>query len=244
MKCDISLIIPAYNEESRILPSLQKISHYLSERYPKHEIIVVDDGSSDRTGEIVNEFSLKNSQISLLRNDNNYGKGYSVRRGFSHAAGKLRLFTDADLSTPIQELDNLLKKIDEGFDVVIGSRGEIHSTITEHQPFYREWMGKFFNFLIQMFLFKGIKDTQCGFKLFTEKAGSDMFARQKINRFCFDVELLYIAQRLNYKISVVPVEWENSVSSKVSLLSDPVIMILDLFRIRWLHRFLNSRKND
>ncbi len=230
---DISIIIPAYNEESRIPSTLQEIESYFSGRV-SCEIIVVDDGSTDRTYDVCREFFDKAGHGKVLRNSHNRGKGYSVRRGMLEAKGKMRLFSDADMSTPIGEIEKLIAAIGEGYEVAIGSRSLSGSDIKLHQPFYRESMGKIFNLFVRLVTVGGIIDTQCGFKLFTEKASRDIFRRQHIESFSFDVEILFIARKLGYRIKEIPIAWINSPASKVNPITDSAKMLRDLFFIRWM----------
>ena len=232
----LSIIIPAYNEEERLTVSLDKLYHYLIGRNYDYEVIVVDDGSSDRTGKTVLESMLaKSGKIIFLTNGENKGKGFSVKQGMLHSIGEYVLFSDADFSTPIQELDKLLKCLKDGYDIAIGSRSVKGSKITVHQPFYRETMGKFFNFLVQVFVLRGINDTQCGFKLFNGQCAKIIAQELKIDRFGFDVEMLYLAKKKSYKIKEVPVTWINSTESKVSPIRDSFKMFLELLSIKKLH---------
>ncbi len=230
---DISVIIPAYNEETRIPATLREIESYFSGRF-NYEIIVIDDGSTDRTYEICQEVFDRAGHGKVLSNGRNRGKGYSVRRGMLEAEGKLRLFSDADMSTPISEIEKLIAAVDEGYDVAIGSRSLPGSDVKLHQPFYRESMGKIFNLFVRLVTVRGIIDTQCGFKLFVEKASRDIFSRQHIDRFSFDVEILFIARKLGYRIKEVPIAWINSPASKVNPVIDSAKMLRDLFSIRWM----------
>ena len=173
----------------------------------------------------------------VLRTPENRGKGAAVRRGMQAASGEYCLFSDADLSTPIEELDKFLPLlIDIKTDIVIGSRAAVGANIVEHQPFLREVMGRIFNGVATLFAFRGIKDSQCGFKCFNRRATESLFSIQKLDGFSFDVELLFLAQRLSLKIVELPVTWLNSSASKVNVFRDPLLMFWDVMRIRWLHR--------
>jgi len=228
----LSIIIPAYNEEKRIPLTLKKISEFLKTKDFLYEIIIIDDGSQDATSKIVEEFSKdKYNELRLIRLDKNYGKGFAVRKGVLCSAGKYVLVTDADLSTPIEELEKLLKVSEQGFDVVIGTRGLDKSLLKVHRPWYREKMGKIFNLLVQLFVIRGINDTQCGFKLFSRRAIS-IFKKNRIDDFSYDVEVLYIAKKYGYKIKEVPVIWIDSPYSKVKLYKDPFKMFISLLLIR------------
>lgn len=226
----ISIIIPAYNEEKRIKNTLETILDY-TKNYDsdvKFEIIVVDDGSKDMTAHIVNEYQ----QIKLLKQEPNQGKGFAIKRGMLEANGELRLFTDADLSTPIIELKKLILEIENGFDIAIGSRALDKNLIKIRQPFYREFMGKTFNFMVKKSINTKIKDTQCGFKLFKKDAATKIFSVSKLSGFSFDVEVVYLANLLGFKINEVPVLWENSTLSKVDPIKDSIRMFLDILKIK------------
>lgn len=225
----LSVVIPAYNEEQRILPTLEKINSYFRSKDYTFEMIVVDDGSTDKTSSLINNLSF---EVTLLRNEKNIGKGYSVKRGVSSAHGKYILFTDADLSTPIEETEKLICSLEEGADVAIGSRALPTSLIRIRQPWWREGMGKVFNLFVQGLVFKGVKDTQCGFKCFRREVARRLFYQQKIKGFSFDVEILFLAKNLGYKIKEIPVIWVNSKDSKVHPIIDATKMLFELFRIR------------
>ena len=229
---DVSIIIPAYKEEERLGASLQKINEYFSELPYKYEIIVVDDGSKDKTAEIAKTYP----NVQVLIQEINQGKGAAVRRGILEAKGKFRLFTDADLSTPIYEFEKLFKEYKNGYDIVIGSRAIDYSMIKVHQPFYREMMGKTFNKIVQFLVVKGISDTQCGFKGMSDKAAIEIFSKCKINGFGFDVEMLYVANKLKYKIKEISVEWYNDNRSKVDPIKDSIKMLQEILKIRSIHK--------
>lgn len=230
----LSIIIPAYNESDRIRASLQKAIDYLGQKDYEYEIIVADDGSTDNTIDVVKEFGDNVIAYSLPKNT---GKGAAVRMGMLKANGQYRIFTDADFSTPIYEIEKLLYSLKNDFDIVIGSRALDYGMVKEHQPFYREFMGKMFNKFVQLLVIKGIKDTQCGFKGFTADAANDIFSRAKIDGFSFDVEALYLARKSNYKIDEVPVEWYNDDRSKVNPITDSISMLLEILRIKKIHNF-------
>lgn len=234
MNSTISLIIPAYNEELRIEKSLQSAMAYFKQENLDGEIIVVDDGSKDNTIEVVSAFK----SIRLLKQVKNQGKGAAVRRGMLEAKGDYRIFSDADFSTPIYEIKKVLNELKKGADICIGSRALDRNMIKEHQPFYREFMGKTFNKFVQVLLLKGIKDTQCGFKSFTKKSAEMVFSHAKIDGFSFDVEILFLARKLNLNIAQVPVEWYNDDRSKVNAIKDSLAMIIELLKIRNLHKNL------
>lgn len=236
----LSIIIPAYNEEKRILPTLKEIYDYLSRQDYTYEIIIVDDGSSDNTVQLVKDFiGHNNKEIEILMNGENRGKGFSVKRGMLAAKGEFIFFTDADLSTPIEEIEKCLPYFSNDYDVVIGSRSLPDSDIIIHQPWYREKMGKTFNFMVNMLLLKGIIDTQCGFKGFKREAARTIFKRCRINGFSFDVEAIFLSQRFDFKIKEVPIRWKNSTLSKVSPVRHSFEMFKDLITIR-----INDLKGD
>jgi dolichyl-phosphate beta-glucosyltransferase len=232
----LSIIIPAFNEEDRILSTLDRIRPFLNDRDYSSDVIVVDDGSTDRTTDVVEAHRPFWPALSLVRHARNRGKGSSVRTGFEHAKGEILLFTDADLSTPIEETDKLLDAIKLGADVAIGSRAMKESAIRVHQPWYRETMGKIFNQIVRLVALPEIGDTQCGFKAFTRKAAEVIIRRQSIEGFAFDVEMLFIAKRLGFGIREVPISWINHPKSHVHVIIDSLRMLRDVIRIPWIHR--------
>ena len=237
---DLSLIIPAYNEAQRLRPSLQQVLAWLQGRDDAIEIVIVDDGSSDGTGDVAREMLDGQATYRLLRNEPNRGKALSVKRGLLEGRGKYLLFSDADLSTPIAEADKLLAELQAGADVAIASRQLPGSILTVHQPWYREIGGRAFGQLNQLVLLPGIPDSQCGFKAFTREAAHAILAHQKLSGWAFDAELLYIARKLGLQIAQVPVTWINDPNSKVKMLSDGVRMVRDLLRVKRLHRDLQG----
>jgi dolichyl-phosphate beta-glucosyltransferase len=238
---DVSVVIPAYNEGEHIFRTLRGVDDYLAGKWPRYEIIVVDDGSRDKTVAEV-ERAAERGKVRLLKNQRNRGKGYSVRRGMLASRGRYVLFSDADLSTPIAELDRLLREARRGHDVVIGSRALRNSHIDVHQPFYRELMGKVFNLILRSLGLSRFRDTQCGFKLFSRKAVQAIFPLIRIQRFAFDVEILLIAERLGFKVKQVPGHWRESLPSKVSLFRDSTRMFLDVIRVRLAGRRYGREK--
>jgi dolichyl-phosphate beta-glucosyltransferase len=232
----ISVVIPAYNEEERIGATVLRIKDYLEKKGYEYEIIVVDDGSNDKTAEVVARFLPRSQgglpQIQLLQNKGNKGKGFSVKRGVLNSKGDYILFSDADLSTPIEELDKLLEYIKSGFDIAIGSRGLKESDVQIHQAWHRERMGKIFNLLVRIFVLRGIKDTQCGFKCFSRGVAYKLFPKQLLEGFGFDVEILYLARKKGYSIKEVPVKWYNSPQTRVNALRDSIRMFMELVKIR------------
>lgn len=230
----VSIVIPMYNERDRILSTLEDFRQFLEKKDYGYEILVADDYSSDDTVDIVRGFVEDHPVVSVLKNQFGKGKGGAVKTGVLRSKGEFVLFSDADASTPIHELDHLLSEMAKGYDIVIGSRGLSDSRILVHQPFYREWMGRTFNFLVQHLLVKGIYDTQCGFKLFKGATARELFSKQRIDGFSFDVEVLYLAQKSRCKIKETPVDWGHSENSRVSLFRDSIKMFFDLLKIRFL----------
>ncbi|MCD4813001.1 glycosyltransferase family 2 protein [bacterium] len=237
----LSIVVPAYNEEARLAKTLMTIQTYLQKREDSYEVIVVSDGSSDNTVGLARRFAEQGLNIRVLHNKRNRGKGASIRRGVAASRGARVLFTDADLSTPIQELEKLEAAMQQGADVAIASRALQGAAVTVRQPFYREMMGKTFNRFARLITLSGIHDTQCGFKLFTRKIARDIFRRMTIKGFGFDVEILYLARQSQAQIVEVPVIWNNVMDSKVSPIADSFQMFVDLFLIRMRH-FKKNRK--
>ncbi len=230
----LSIVIPAYNESRRIGPSLEKILAYVRSRNLSAEIIVVDDASSDNTAALVGEWARSHPEVRLLSNSRNRGKGFSVRRGVLEARGDWVLFTDADLSAPIEETDKLVAALErEQAATAVGSRALRRELVGIHQPFFREWSGRFFNVLVRLLTGLEIHDTQCGLKLFRREATRRAFELQTSRRFGFDPELLFLIERTAGRVVEVPVRWDNSPGTKVRFLRDSSQMILDLIRIRW-----------
>lgn len=232
----LSIVIPAYNEEAVIEKTLREVVGYLEEKSLSYEIIVVCDGCKDNTASIAEGFVKVNDRISVIDRKTNMGKGFSVKEGCLNAEGEYVIFTDADLSTPIGEVEKLLKWLKDSYDIAIGSRGLKESDIKIHQPWYRETMGKVFNLFVQILVMRGIKDSQCGFKGFKKEVAQKIFRRQTINGFGFDVEILYIARKFGYRIKEVPVRWANRKESRVNPLIHSIQMLTDLIRIRFLDR--------
>jgi dolichyl-phosphate beta-glucosyltransferase len=196
------------------------------------EVIVVDDGSKDATSQIVQERMGTHKELKLISLPVNRGKGFAVKTGILNAQGKYILFSDADLSTPIEELPKLFHWINKGYDIAIASRACPGAVLEIRQPFYREFMGRLFNLLVRLFLLPGIYDTQCGFKLFRREVAREIFQRQRFSGFSFDFEVLYIAKRLGYKIKEVPVIWRHSPGSKVKVLRNGITSFIDIFKTR------------
>lgn len=232
----ISLIIPSYNEQSRIAPTLRNAAEYLSANYPEFELIVVDDGSSDQTKAVVLELAKEIPQLRLLALNNNRGKGYAVKFGVLNSRGLLVGFADADGSTPIEELKRLSQALANGAEIAIGSRALKSNDTQVEALWYRRLLGRLFNLVINLVVVPGIADTQCGFKLFTRRAADFVFSRQSSERFSFDVEILHIAQRAAIGIAEVPVNWHNVPGSKVNLITDALQMLYDACRFRLRNR--------
>ncbi len=212
----ISVIIPAYNEEKRLPHTLRTTAQYLTSKLYEWEILVVNDGSHDKTADIVQEYTIRDKRIKLLQYGQNHGKGYAVRYGMTHATGDIQIFMDADNSTTIDHIEKFLPYITQGFDIVIGSRDVKGATISVHQPQWKELLGNMGNIWIQAWAVPGIKDTQAGFKMFTKKASQDIFPFLTIDRWGFDVEALAVARMKGYSISEQPITWINDPNSKVS----------------------------
>ena len=230
----LSVVIPAFNEESRLKATLDRVYEYLSGQGRSFEIMLVDDGSTDGTVPLAEAYAARRPVVRVVLNGTNRGKGFSVRHGVEEARGAYILFSDADLSTPIEDLEKLFPKLlREGCAIAIGSRSIRGADVRIHQPWYRELMGKIYNKIVRVCTLRGFKDTQCGFKLFTAEAAKRIFAKQRIERFSFDVEALYLARRYGYRIAEVPVTWYDSPRSRVSIASDPMRMFLDVLKIRY-----------
>lgn len=229
---NVTVVIPACNESRRILPTLEKIRDYARSVGGAWELIVVDDGSVDDTGDCVRRFDADPLDMKVLVNDQNRGKGYSVRRGMMGAVGDQVLMCDADMSTPIQEIEKLQAFIAQGCDVVIGSRDRPDSVLDPPQPAHRRVMAWVFRNLRRCVLLKNIYDTQCGFKLFTRDAAQQVFARQIEDGFAFDVEALAIAEAQGLRIREVGVLWRDDRDSRVRPLRDGLAVFVDLWRIR------------
>lgn len=228
-----SIIIPAYNEAARVGATVEKVLAHVAQRGWRAEIIVVNDGSRDNTAEIIRRLAEKNSQLRLLENPGNRGKGYSVRNGMQHGRGELLLFSDADLSSPIEEADKLFGALAGGADVAIGSRWLRRDLQTQPQPLYRQIFGRMFNLLLRIILGLRFKDTQCGFKAFTRRAAQTIFPLQQIERWGFDPELLYLARKQGLKVVEVPVEWAHCEGTRINPLRDGSRMFVEMLVIRW-----------
>lgn len=229
---DLSIVIPSYNEELRLPATLERIAAYVPKLGGETEILVVDDGSKDNTAAVAESFRSKFPSLRVIPNGVNRGKGFSVRHGMLEAKGRCVLFTDADLSAPIEEAPKLLKAL-ETYDVAIGSRALDRSMITVHESRFREFAGIVFNTIVRIILWLPFVDTQCGFKAFRRERCRILFEQQRIERFGFDPELLYLARHHGLRVVEIPVHWGHSPATKVNMMRDSIQMFLDVFTIRW-----------
>jgi glycosyltransferase involved in cell wall biosynthesis len=228
----LSIVIPAFNESARIEATLNRVLTCVSSERWDAEVLIVDDGSKDDTAAIVRRWMELDPRLRLIQNHRNRGKGYSVRNGLLQASGDVVMFTDADLSAPIEEANRLLEAISAGSDVVIGSRWMDRKRQTIHQPLYRQFFGRCFNAVTRGVMGLPFKDTQCGFKAFRRDAAQIIFRLQRIERWGFDPEILFIARKLKYKITEVPVTWGHDERSRISYLKDGLKMLEELLIIR------------
>lgn len=229
----LSVIIPAYNEEKRLPKTIAATDLYLRKQPYHYEILVVNDGSTDKTVQVIQNLKSRIKNLMLVDNKENHGKGYVVRQGMLGAKGKYRLFTDADNSTSIDQVESMLSEFEKGYDVVIGSRDIKGAVLKPPQGLLRRFLGEVFRVLRKLIVgLWDIQDTQCGFKVFSAKAAADIFPRLKINRWAFDVEILAVARKLGYNIKEAPVVWVNDPHSKVKL-SGMIKMLFEMAQIRW-----------
>jgi glycosyltransferase involved in cell wall biosynthesis len=228
----LSIIIPAYNESARIEKTLDRVMSCVAEQGWDAEVLVVDDGSTDGTTQIVHRWMEAHPRLHLIKNNGNRGKGFSVRNGLLQAAGEVVMFTDADLSAPMEEAELLMAAIADGADVAIGSRWMDKTRQTIHQPLYRRFFGRCFNWVTRMVMGLPFKDTQCGFKAFKRPAAQIIFRLQRIERWGFDPEILFIARKLGYEIREVPVTWGHDERSRMSYLKDGMKMLEEMAIIR------------
>ncbi len=228
-----SIVIPAYNESARIRASLDRVIAFANQRQWNAEILVVNDGSTDNTAQIIEDCSARHPIVRLLPNPGNRGKGYSVRNGMLHATGEILLFTDADLSSPIEEADKLFAALNKGVDVAFGSRWLRAELQTQRQSLHRQLFGRIFNLALRIFLGLPYRDTQCGFKAFTRRAADAIFPLQRIERWGFDPELLFLARKFGMKIEEVPVHWAHAEGTRINPLRDGTRMFVEMLRIRW-----------
>lgn len=223
-----SIVIPAHNEENRLPGTLEQIFRFLEQQSFASEVIVVENGSSDRTHQVAGEFARRHESLLVLQSEK--GKGAAVQRGMLAAKGKYRFMCDADLSMPVEEIIKFIPPVLQDFDIAIGSR-EARGAVRYNEPSYRHWGGRGINFLIQALILPGLNDTQCGFKCFRAEVAEDLFKRQTLHGWSFDIELLYIARRHGYRIVEIPIHWYHFSDSKVNALRDALRMISDIFRI-------------
>ena len=228
-----SIVIPAYNESGRLRPTLDSLLRFTQAQKWDVEILVVNDGSTDDTAQVVREYGKAHPQILLLENPGNRGKGFSVRNGMLHARGEICLFTDADLSSPIEEAQKLVAAIDRGADVAIGSRWLKSELQTERQPLYRQAFGRIFNMVLRLVLGMRLVDTQCGFKAFRRGAVQRIFPLQKIERWGFDPEILFLARRAGLRVDEVAVVWAHCEGTRLNPFRDGMRMFGEVLRIRW-----------
>ncbi|MEN9846660.1 MAG: hypothetical protein RIS36_1807 [Pseudomonadota bacterium] len=232
----LTVVVPAFNEERRLPPTLIDIIDFFDRKSITYEVIVIDDGSTDSTAEVVRKFERVRNQVRLIQLPKNYGKGHAVRLGVLNSRGNRILFADADGATPIQEFDRLESAISLGADIAIGSRALASADTKVATSLHRRVLGRVFNKCVNLILLPTIADTQCGFKMFTRKTALFLFRKQRADRFSFDVELLYMAYKANVNIKEVPINWTNIPGSKVSLVRDSLAMFRDVFRFRVVHR--------
>jgi dolichyl-phosphate beta-glucosyltransferase len=228
---EISVVIPAFNEANRIAPTLRRVEAFMDEHFPEHELILVDDGSSDGTAEVA-ENSIQ-APLKVIRNEWNLGKGSSVKKGMMAAQGRMILFSDSDLSTPIEELLPFVKVMEKGGDVVIASRNAEGANKEVKQPLYRQLLGKGFPLIVRVLGLGNFSDTQCGFKLFRKEVAHSILPLQRTKGFAFDVELLFLARHQGFRIEEIGVKWVDKEESKVTPVRDGLAMFGELFRIRW-----------
>ncbi|MFZ0817285.1 MAG: dolichyl-phosphate beta-glucosyltransferase [Candidatus Sulfotelmatobacter sp.] len=228
-----SIVIPAYNEGQRLRATLEKVLGYVRQHGWDAEVIVVNDGSRDNTAEIVREFAKKDSLVRLVENPGNRGKGYSVRHGMLKARGDVVVFSDADLSSPIEEMPKLLDALVQGADIAIGSRWLKAELQTQRQSLHRQAFGRVFNLLLRIILGLRFKDTQCGFKAFTRRAAQTILPLQHIERWGFDPEILFLARKFGFPVEEVPVLWGHTGGTRINPLVDGARMFQEMLRIRW-----------
>jgi dolichyl-phosphate beta-glucosyltransferase len=229
---ELTVVVPAYNEEQRIDRTLRSAIDYLARRHPRFELIVVDDGSTDETLQRCARYAAEDPRVRVIALGTNQGKGAAVRTGMLQARGARALFMDADLSTPMHELERLSAAADRGVDVVFASRGLPNSHVRRSQGKIRENMGRTFNAIVQSVVLSGIHDTQCGFKLFSAHAARELFSRARVDRFAFDVELLLLARQLGLRLEEVGVDWFHDPQSRVSPFTDAARMLVDVVALR------------
>jgi len=228
-----SIVVPAYNEGARIGVTLERILAHIQRQGWDAEVLVVNDGSTDDTAQIVLGYAAHSSSLRLLENPGNRGKGYSVRKGVLHASGEAILFTDADLSSPIEEAEKLFAALTAGADVAMGSRWLRAELQTHRQPLHRQLFGRIFNLALRVILGLRYRDTQCGFKAFTRRAAQSIFPLQHIERWGFDPEILYLARKFGHRVEEIPVQWAHREGTRINPLRDGIRMFFEMLRIRW-----------
>lgn len=243
-KPHLAVIVPAYNEEDRIGPTLERINEYLSAQTYTWRVVVVSDGSTDSTVQIVTDFASAHTGFVLDDSQPNHGKGFVVRKGMIEVEAEWLLFSDADLAAPIEEIEKLFPAVEKGAPIAIGSRPLKDSDLEVRQPWYRELAGRMFNLAVQTMAVRGIKDTQCGFKLFRQDVSRDVFSRCKLDGFGFDFEALMIARDLGYEIAEVPIRWSHQEGSKVNMLRDGLRMLSELVKLRFVGKNGRTKVRD
>jgi dolichyl-phosphate beta-glucosyltransferase len=239
--CDVSLILPAYNEAATIASTIRETGNYFRSRGLSHEIIVAADGG-DGTRELARETATEGEPVRVIGNQARNGKGRGVREAMALAKGNIAGYADADNKVPIEEFDKFRPWLGQGYDVAIGSRAMRDSQIEKRQPLYRQLGGKGFGLFMHTVVgLQGITDTQCGFKFFTRAAAREIFSRQQIDGYMFDVEILVLARRLGYRIQQVPIRWHDDGDSRLALVSGNLRNVRDIFRIRRLHRGIGEK---
>ncbi len=228
-----SIVIPAYNESARLSETLEKVLAYTRQQDWDAEVIVVNDGSRDNTADIVREFAQKDQAVRLIENPGNRGKGYSVRNGILNARGDIVVFSDADLSSPIEEMPKLVQALASGADIAIGSRWLKVELQTQRQSLHRQLFGRIFNLLLRLSLGLQFADTQCGFKAFTRRAAQTILPLQRIERWGFDPEILFLARKFGFRVEEVPVLWGHSGGTRIHPLVDGAHMFQEMLRVRW-----------
>jgi len=232
-KYRLSVVIPMYNEAARFPQAAPRLLAYLQAQPYAYEIVVVSDGSTDETIAVARRELAADPALRVIENAPNRGKGHALRTGMTAAQGDIVLFTDADLSTPVEELDKFWPWLDQGYEVVIGSRKMAGAQLTRRQPLLRETLGKVFTALSDVLATRNISDVTCGFKCFSRSAAHDLFRRGRINDWSYDAEILFLAQWRNYRLKEVPVRWHDEQGSKVHMLRDGLRALRGLLRIRW-----------
>lgn len=240
----LSVIIPAYNEEKRIGSTLLSVKHYLSKQDYTSEVIVVNDGSKDKTVEVAKAELVEVPHHRIIDNHKNHGKGWVVRQGILEAKGKYRLFMDADNSTTIDQVEKFLPRFEEGYDVVVGSRRARGAIIAVRQPWFRDFLGGVFRLIVHILVpLRGVSDSQAGFKVFSAEAAEKVFPKQTVFRWAFDVEILTLARKAQFKITEVPIVWQNDTESRVKL-KGMIAMLFEVLTIRfnlWFGKYKFSK---